>query len=108
MTRCYTVAPETVTSRDPLSADLASLRIARDEPPSRKVGGLVTAGVLVVSAAVAVALAIPYAKARVFKTEIATTEIGLVSPAMLGMGLIGGFFPAVAASRVSPIAAMRE
>jgi HlyD family secretion protein len=77
-----------VTSRDPLSADLASLRIARDEPPpSRKVGGLVTAAVLVIGGAVAVALAMPYAKARVFKTEIATTEIGLVSPAQATVDL---------------------
>jgi putative ABC transport system permease protein len=34
---------------------------------------------------------------------IMVTALGLA----LGMGLLGGFFPAVAASRVSPVAAMR-
>ncbi len=46
-----------------------------------------TAAVLVVGGAVAVALALPYAKARVFKTEVATTEIGLVSPAQATVDL---------------------
>src|ERR1700734_4187226 len=73
---------------DPLSADLASLRISRDEPPMpRRTGAWVGAGVAVVLAALGVAWAVPYAKARVFKTEVTTTEIGLVSPAQATIDL---------------------
>jgi multidrug efflux pump subunit AcrA (membrane-fusion protein) len=65
-----------------LSADLASLKIDRDRPPSR--GGpmrlALTAGVLAVIAAV-VYIALPYVKARAFKLEVEVTEIALISPA---------------------------
>lgn len=66
-----------------LSADLASLKIDRDRPPSR--GGplrlaLVIAG-LVAAAAAVYYVGIPYLKARAFKREVAVTEIALVSPA---------------------------
>jgi len=68
---------------DPLSADLASLRIARDEPPPpRRLGrwaGL-TAGLVVVVGGARV-WGLPYAETRLFKTEVKVTEIGLVSPA---------------------------
>ena len=62
-----------------LSSELASLRIAREEQPpkSRAWMGWV-AGILVAS---------------------------LIAGA--GMGLVGGFFPALRASQVSPIEAMR-
>jgi putative ABC transport system permease protein len=43
----------------------------------------------------------------VFTFEPTPVTIGTALFFALGMGLIGGFFPAVAASRVSPIAAMR-
>jgi RND family efflux transporter MFP subunit len=65
-----------------LSADLASLKIDRDRPPSR--GGalrwaLITGVLLVIAAAVY--LAVPYLQSRVFAVEIEVTEISLVSPA---------------------------
>jgi putative ABC transport system permease protein len=43
----------------------------------------------------------------VFSFEPTPTTIGAALGFAIGMGLIGGFFPAVHASRVSPIAAMR-
>lgn len=65
-----------------LSADLASLKIDRDRPPSR--GGptrlALTAGVLLAVAA-AVYFAIPHLRSRVFKVEVEVTEISLISPA---------------------------
>jgi HlyD family secretion protein len=71
-----------------LSSDLASLRISRDEPaPPRKTGVWVITGAVLVAAVLATTYALPYAKARVFKTEIATTEIGLVSPAQATIDL---------------------
>ncbi len=77
-----------MTTQDPLSADLASLRIARDEPPPpRKLGGtLVWVGVAGVAVAGGVWLA-PLARARVFKTEVAMTEIGVISPAQASIDL---------------------
>jgi len=77
-----------VTAHDPLSADLASLRIARDEPPApRKTAGWITAGVLVLILGFVAVRSVPYATARVFKTEVQTTEIGLVSPAQATIDL---------------------
>jgi RND family efflux transporter MFP subunit len=71
-----------------LSADLASLRIARDEPPRPRRSGAVVASVaVVVGLGVAASWALPYAQARVFKTEVTTTEIGLVSPAQATIDL---------------------
>ncbi len=65
-----------------LSSDLASLRIQRDEgPPSR--GPLRVVLALVVLGAVAGGGAVGYAriKPQVWKTEVATTEVALISPA---------------------------
>lgn len=68
---------------DRLSSDLASLRIDRDAAPPR--GGrtrvLVIVGVVAAAVAVGAYLLIPYLKSKVFRTEIAVTEISLVSPA---------------------------
>jgi hypothetical protein len=65
-----------------LSADLASLKIDRDRPPSS--GGamrlVVLTGVLLVIAA-AVYLAVPYLRSRVFAQEVEVTEVSLISPA---------------------------
>jgi RND family efflux transporter MFP subunit len=65
-----------------LSADLASLKIDRDRPPSR--GGptrlALIAGVLLAIAG-AVYLGVPYVKARAFNLEVEVTEIALISPA---------------------------
>ncbi len=68
---------------DPLSEDLASLRIQRDvpRPPSRvrrAAFGLASVGA--VGAAVYL-VAIPRLKTQIFKTEVTTTEIALISPA---------------------------
>jgi RND family efflux transporter MFP subunit len=77
-----------VPPTDPLSADLASLRISRDDPPPpRKAGGWIAASAALAGTALLATLGLPYAKARVFKTEIATTEIGLVSPAQATVDL---------------------
>jgi HlyD family secretion protein len=66
-----------------LSADLASLKIDRDRPPSS--GGptrlVLVLGVLLAIAAAVYYLAIPFVKARAFKLEVEVTEISLVSPA---------------------------
>jgi HlyD family secretion protein len=76
-------------STDPLSADLASLRIARDEPPPPRriglwVGVAVSALVLVIGVR---SYVLPYAEARLFKTEVKVTEVGLVSPAQATVDL---------------------
>jgi RND family efflux transporter MFP subunit len=74
---------------DQLSADLASLRIARDAPPPpRRFWPYVAAAAGLAVVAVAVrALAIPYAEARLFKPEVAVTEVGMVSPAQASVDL---------------------
>ena len=68
---------------DRLSSDLASLRIDRDAAPPRggRVRLLVILGIIAVVVAAAAWLLVPYVKSRVFKTEIAVTEISLLSPA---------------------------
>ncbi|HWN69063.1 MAG TPA: efflux RND transporter periplasmic adaptor subunit [Haliangium sp.] len=65
-----------------LSADLASLKIDRDRPPSRG-GPTRLALILGVLAAIGggVYVAIPYVKSRAFKREVEVTEIALISPA---------------------------
>ena len=65
-----------------LSADLASLKIDRDRPPSR--GGpmrLALIAAVLLALAGAAYVAIPYVKSRAFKLEVELTEIALVSPA---------------------------
>jgi RND family efflux transporter MFP subunit len=71
---------------DRLTSDLASLRIDRNErPPSRSSLGAVRwviGTAVVVGAAVAAwHVASPLIEAKLFKTEVAVTEVGLVSPA---------------------------
>lgn len=67
---------------DQLSADLASLRIHRDEDPDRPgpLRWVVLAIVLIIAGAACV-FGYPYIEARVFKTEVSVTEVGLLSPA---------------------------
>ncbi len=66
-----------------LSHDLASLKIQREVDPDRRSPLRVVLGVLVVGGALAAGgvLGYPRIKAEIFKTEIATTEIALISPA---------------------------
>lgn len=68
---------------NPLTQDLASLKIQRDVDPDRKnplvraiIGLAVVAGI-----AAAGAYAYPKLKGEVFKTEISMTEVALISPA---------------------------
>ena len=76
-------------SSDPLSADLASLRISRDDPPppSRAGRWVALAGALGIVVVGVRAFVLPYAESRLFKTEIQVTEIGLVSPAQASVDL---------------------
>ncbi|MEP7122669.1 MAG: efflux RND transporter periplasmic adaptor subunit [Byssovorax sp.] len=67
---------------NPLSQDLASLKIQRDVDPDRKgPGRFILAAVLVAGAAAAGVVTYPRLKGEVFKTEIGMTEIALISPA---------------------------
>jgi RND family efflux transporter MFP subunit len=67
-----------------LSSDLASLRIDRDRRPASSGRALRWVVVLSVVGAVAFAgwrVAVPAVQSRIFKTEVAVTEIAVVSPA---------------------------
>lgn len=72
---------------DPLSRDLASLRIDRDPPPGTRNGGSSLPRKLVMTLLVLGVLgaggyfASGALKERVFKPEIATTEVAMISPA---------------------------
>jgi RND family efflux transporter MFP subunit len=74
---------------DRLSSDLASLRISREEPPrsSFKWGPIVIALVIVAALGVGGAIGVPALQSKIFKTEIGTTEVGLVSPAQASIDL---------------------
>jgi RND family efflux transporter MFP subunit len=68
---------------DRLSSDLASLRIDRDAAPPRgaRMRILVITGVVIAAVALGAVFLVPYITSKVFKTEIAVTEISLLSPA---------------------------
>lgn len=77
---------------DPLAADLASLRISRDEPaPHRpgaaRYGKILLALALFAALGVAAFFGYRVLRARIFKTEVAVTEITLVSPAQASIDL---------------------
>lgn len=89
---------------DQLSQDLASLRISRDEPPSR--GGALKKIVTllgVVGAALAIyVVGMPYLEAKVFRPEVRATEILIVSPAQSSVELTAsGYVNAEKKSKVS-------
>lgn len=67
---------------DPLSADLASLRIQRDEGPRSRSPWrlLILLIALTAGAALAATTLAPRLEARLFKTEVTVTEVTLVSP----------------------------
>lgn len=74
---------------DELSSDLASLKIARDEPPSGGGATKLIVGLAGVAGVVAAGyfIGLPYLEAKVFKTEVAVTEIAEVSPAQAAVEL---------------------
>ncbi|MCU0686168.1 MAG: efflux RND transporter periplasmic adaptor subunit [Polyangiaceae bacterium] len=74
---------------DPLSSDLAALRIRRDETPPRgsPLRAIAIVGVVVGLGAAAYVYAAPMVEARLFKTEVAVTEVARVSPAQASIDL---------------------
>lgn len=89
---------------DQLSSDLASLRIQRDVDPDRRsplrtaLVALVVLGALGAGAAVA----LPKAQSAIFKTEVTTTEVALVSPAQASINVTStGYVVPQVVSRVS-------
>lgn len=74
---------------DPLSADLASLRLSRDVDPDRRPLWQRVLAFLIVVALIAGAasLLLPRLRARFFRTEVSVTEIALVSPAQASVEL---------------------
>ncbi|WP_433928923.1 efflux RND transporter periplasmic adaptor subunit [Sorangium cellulosum] len=74
---------------DQLSSDLASLRIQRDVDPDRRSPlrtALIAALALAAVAGAAVFVA-PRAQSAIFKTEVSTTEVALVSPAQASISV---------------------
>jgi RND family efflux transporter MFP subunit len=89
---------------NPLSQDLASLRIRRDDPPARKPWGRIAAGVaLVVALGGAYVVGKPAVEASLFKTEVAITEISSVSPAQASVDVTSTGY--VIPQRVAKVAA---
>jgi HlyD family secretion protein len=90
---------------DSLSTDLAALRIDRTQRPPSTGGPLKTALILLVVlgiGAVAYTYGKPYAEAKLFKTEVAVTEVSSVSPAQASVELTAtGYVVAQSVSKVS-------
>jgi RND family efflux transporter MFP subunit len=92
---------------DRLTTDLAALKIDRAAPAPRSAGGglgkfawlLVVAGL----AGAAYVFGLPYLQSTVFKTEVAVTEVAVVSPAQASIELTStGYVVAQAVSKVAP------
>lgn len=91
---------------DDLSSDLASLRIDHDAgPPStgRSLRLAIYGGIAVAATAIAYFVIYPQVQAKFFKTEVAVTEISLVSPAQASVQLTATGY--VIAQTVSQVAA---
>jgi RND family efflux transporter MFP subunit len=90
---------------DQLSSDLASLKIDRTRArrPSHALGRSLAVIAVVAVAALVYFAVIPYVESRVFKTEVAVTEIALVSPAQAAIELTSTGY--VKPQRVSNVAA---
>ncbi|WP_437895583.1 efflux RND transporter periplasmic adaptor subunit [Sorangium sp. So ce124] len=74
---------------DQLSSDLASLRIQRDVDPDRRspLRTALVAAVVLAAVAGAAAFALPRAQSAIFKAEVTTTEVALVSPAQASISV---------------------
>lgn len=90
---------------DQLSSDLAALRIERNAPPRRGnwLGRILAVVVIVGAAGAAYAFGLPYLESKVWKTEVAVTEIAVVSPAQASIELTStGYVVAQVVSKVAP------
>ncbi len=90
---------------DQLSSDLASLRIDRDVDPNRR-GPLFYLGIVAALAGAAAAIwyfVVPYLESKVFKREVAVTEISRVSVSAASVDLTTTGY--VVPQRVSQVAA---
>ncbi len=89
---------------DKLSDDLASLRIDRSANPNRRspVRYVVYGGIVIGVAILIYMVGLPYAKSKMFKTEVSVTEIVLVSPAQAQVKLTATGY--VVPQRVSKVA----
>jgi RND family efflux transporter MFP subunit len=90
---------------DQLSSDLAALRIERTAAPrpSNWLGRVIILLLVLGAAGAAYAIGLPYLESKVWKTEVAVTEIALVSPAQASVELTStGYIVAQAVSKVAP------
>jgi HlyD family secretion protein len=107
---CRRCAPHATTGAvmaDQLTADLESLKINRDEPQRPPgSGGLVRVIVWLVVLGALAAVGVyfyPKVQAAIFKTEVAMTEITVISPAQAATQLTAtGYVVAMVRSRVAP------
>ncbi|WP_437753490.1 efflux RND transporter periplasmic adaptor subunit [Sorangium sp. So ce1389] len=74
---------------DQLSSDLASLRIQRDVDPDRRspLRTVVVTALALAAVAGAVVFVAPRAQSAIFKAEVTTTEVALVSPAQASISV---------------------
>jgi RND family efflux transporter MFP subunit len=92
---------------DRLTTDLAALKIDRAAPAPRSGGGglgrFTWLLVVAVLAGAGYVFGLPYLQSTVFKTEVAVTEIAVVSPAQASIELTStGYVVAQAVSKVAP------
>jgi RND family efflux transporter MFP subunit len=87
---------------DQLSSDLAALQISRDAgPPSSRWKIIALVAVLAGAGAAVYFVGVPWISAKMWKTEVSVTEIGLVSPAQASIELTTtGYVKAQTTSKV--------
>jgi HlyD family secretion protein len=88
---------------DPLSSDLASLRIDRSPPSGGAAKRVVVALVLVGSVGAAGWVAYPRIRGQVFETDVTTTEVALLSPVQSSIQVTAtGYIVPQVTSKVGP------
>ncbi len=88
---------------DQLSSDLASLRIDRAAPAGGSAKRIVSTVVLVACAAAVAWVAYPRVTAQIFKTEVSTTEVSLLSPVQSSVQVTAtGYIVPQVTSKVGP------